>query len=216
MKCEDLLPLQGAYLDSELGAKTSLEIQQHLATCPDCARAFAAEAKLDARIAGGLKRGQRTSAFWEQIEQRIAASAAPVSSPADRSGVSVERRNPFDFGFPEWRRSAESPPRRLERTPAESGHWWHEWLWPCPQAWAGLGAAWMVALAASLAAREPAPVTETHQTVSPSPQLRQMLRQQRQMLAELNGLTEPLGTESLGGASTTRPHSQRGESRSNT
>jgi hypothetical protein len=27
------------------------------------------------------------------------------------------------------------------QTPAP---WWREWLWPCPQAWAGLAAAWVL------------------------------------------------------------------------
>jgi len=25
-----------------------------------------------------------------------------------------------------------------------SPSWWHDWFWPCPQAWAVLGAAWVV------------------------------------------------------------------------
>ena len=56
-------PLQGPYLDSELDAKTTLEIEQHLAGCPACARLFAEEQKLEARMKAGLNRGPRTAAF---------------------------------------------------------------------------------------------------------------------------------------------------------
>jgi len=41
MKCDEVQTLHGPYLDSELDAKNSLEIQQHLKTCPGCARLFA-------------------------------------------------------------------------------------------------------------------------------------------------------------------------------
>ena len=41
MKCDEAQTLHGPYLDSELDAKTSLEIQQHLKMCPACARLFA-------------------------------------------------------------------------------------------------------------------------------------------------------------------------------
>jgi hypothetical protein len=30
--------------------------------------------------------------------------------------------------------------------------WWREWLWPCPQAWAGLAALWMGVLGLNLTA----------------------------------------------------------------
>jgi anti-sigma factor RsiW len=169
MKCEEIQPLHGAYLDSELDARTTAEIQQHLAACPDCARAFAAEAKLNAQITTGLKRGQRTAALWAQIEQRVSAAAKTESSP---------------------RRTTQAPPRMP---------WWREMLWPCPQAWAGLATVWMVMLVASFAAREPATTTEAHQVSPPSRQTRELLQKQRQMLAELDGLAEQLATEQPGG-----------------
>ena len=34
---------------------------------------------------------------------------------------------------------------RPQPQPAVSS-WWRQWLWPCPQAWAGLAAVWMVIL----------------------------------------------------------------------
>jgi hypothetical protein len=71
MRCHETRKFLGPYLDSELDAKTSLEIQQHLDSCLDCARVFAAEEKLDARIFRGLRQGQRTAELWDSIESRI-------------------------------------------------------------------------------------------------------------------------------------------------
>ncbi len=64
--------------------------------------------------------------------------------------------------------------------------WWRELLWPCPQAWAGLAAVWVVILAFNLALREPAHVTKTSNAV-PAPQILIALREHRRLLAELVG-----------------------------
>ena len=48
MKCDEVQTMQGPYLDSELDAKTTLEIEHHLAVCPACAHLFAQEQKLEA------------------------------------------------------------------------------------------------------------------------------------------------------------------------
>ena len=185
MKCEEIQPLHGAFLDSELDAKTALEIQQHLAACPDCARAFEAEAKLDGRVVACLRRGQRSAALWEQIEQGVLAAAEAESQP----------------------RPAVQPVLRIP--------WWRELLWPSPQAWAGLAAMWVVMLGVTFATREPAPMTEARQAPATSDQMRRLLQEQRQMLAELNGLTEQLVIEQPGGA-VPQPRSQRSEQPSNT
>ena len=71
MKCDEVQALHGPYLDSELDARTSLEIEQHLRACPECARLFAEEEKLEARIRAGLKQGPRTPALWAQIERGV-------------------------------------------------------------------------------------------------------------------------------------------------
>ena len=52
MRCEEVQSLHGPYLDSELEARSTLEIEQHLKSCPDCARLFAEEAE-----AGGAAEG---------------------------------------------------------------------------------------------------------------------------------------------------------------
>ena len=75
MRCDEVQSLQGPYLDSELDARTSLEIEQHLKACPECARLFAEEEKLEARIKAGPEPraknasvcGHRLSARWPPL-----------------------------------------------------------------------------------------------------------------------------------------------------
>jgi hypothetical protein len=68
--------------------------------------------------------------------------------------------------------------------------WWREWLWPCPQAWAGLAAVWLVICVMHLAeGRNPsqhamASVAISHQEIVE-------LRHQQEMLAEIISPPEP-------------------------
>src|SRR5439155_5571759 len=71
MKCNEIRNLVLAYLDSELDAKTSQEIQLHLQTCAECAELFAREEKFNERLFGALRAGQPAPALWEQIESRL-------------------------------------------------------------------------------------------------------------------------------------------------
>jgi len=59
MKCYEAQALQGLYLDSELDPIGTLKIEQHLKSCPDCARLFAEEQRLDRSLRTALSRGQR-------------------------------------------------------------------------------------------------------------------------------------------------------------
>ena len=185
MNCDQAQRLQRVYLDSELDAKTALEIQQHLTACPDCARVFATEAKLEARITSVLRQGQRTGALWECVERQVVTAARSAAYP--------------------------QPPVRAVR-PAT---WWRELLWPCPQAWAGLAAAWVAILAVNLATSGETPAVEVRRAEPPSRELRQLLREQRQMLAELGGTAEKLAV-GRSGSSAPQPRSQRPESLINT
>lgn len=61
--------------------------------------------------------------------------------------------------------------------------WWREWLWPCPRAWAGLAAAWMLVFllhaAAPAESRSSAKVTPmTLQTFA-------LLQHEMEMVAQL-------------------------------
>jgi hypothetical protein len=61
---------------------------------------------------------------------------------------------------------------------------WRDWLWPCPQAWAGLAAAWMVILGMNLAVGKN-PSGPATATLAVSLQVPMELRRQQQMLARL-------------------------------
>jgi anti-sigma factor RsiW len=64
----------GPYLDSESDAKTTQEIELHLANCMGCAERFAAEERLNERMFAVLRQGTRTSSVWQPIEARIVMS----------------------------------------------------------------------------------------------------------------------------------------------
>ncbi|MBI4662457.1 MAG: zf-HC2 domain-containing protein [Verrucomicrobia bacterium] len=74
MRCHEARNLIGPYLDSELDAKTSFEIEQHLETCADCARAFEAERALDTRLFAALGRGEKTAEIWQELEAQISSA----------------------------------------------------------------------------------------------------------------------------------------------
>lgn len=83
-------------------------------------------------------------------------------------------------------------------------------LWPHPRAWAGLAAIWLVILTFDFAAREPSGRQVMRQADPPSPQMRALLQQQEQMMAELVGPIErPEARHST--PFTPQPHSQRRE-----
>ena len=165
--------MQGPYLDSELDARTSLEIEQHLKACPACARLFAEEEKLEARIKASLKRGQRTPALWAQIERGVV-------------GVSTQRRKEAQRGAEgsfSLRSSAFLCVSALNQFRAA----WRSSRW----AWAGLAAAWAVILVLNGAAREPdAPVVAGKQLPAVA-EVRFAVEQKHLLMAELAFATEP-------------------------
>src|SRR5207244_6689608 len=73
MKCAEVRKFVRLYLDSELDAKHSFEVEQHLHSCGVCAGVFEAEKKFDVRLGRFLRRGHATRALWENIEVQIAA-----------------------------------------------------------------------------------------------------------------------------------------------
>ena len=64
--------------------------------------------------------------------------------------------------------------------------WWRELLWPCPQAWVGLAALWVLILALNAATREPVQVA-TAQSTPPAREVLMALKERRRLLAELAG-----------------------------
>src|SRR5437870_4722803 len=69
--------------------------------------------------------------------------------------------------------------------------WWREWLWPCPQAWAGIAAVWMILLGLYFTPPSSSRAM-TAQTPAPSPEARVALAAQRREMARLlEGPAEP-------------------------
>src|SRR5947209_1279332 len=74
MKCAEVRKFVRLYLDSELDARNSFEVEQHLESCAECAGLFEAEKKFDARLGRFWRGGLPTRALWEKIEVQIAPS----------------------------------------------------------------------------------------------------------------------------------------------
>lgn len=87
-------------------------------------------------------------------------------------------------------------------------------FWPSPKAWAALGAAWLLVVVFSLAAREPALPALARTVPPPSPQLRALLQEQERLLAELVGPVEKPAADRPK-PTVFPPHSQRRERFSN-
>jgi anti-sigma factor RsiW len=165
MRCDEVQPLHGLYLDSELDARTALEVEHHLKSCAECAHLFAEEEGLNARLRAGLNRGQTTAALWEQIECAVLA-AAPATNrlqpalgarrPAGWPGLLLVLGEHLQAG---WRRS--------------------RW------AWSGLAAAWGVILTLNLATREDEPRLAAANRLPPASQVRLAVEQKQLLMAEL-------------------------------
>jgi anti-sigma factor RsiW len=172
MKCDEVQALHNPYLDSELDAKTTFEIQRHLKSCPDCARLFAEARHLDTRIASALNQGPRTAALWEQIERSVVSAASSTAShepflrrgePAGWLALLVALAEPLRAG---WARS--------------------------PRAWTGLAAVWTVVFALHFSARQ----TDTPLAARPgapsATEMRFAMKQKELLMAELAGASEPV------------------------
>jgi hypothetical protein len=86
--------------------------------------------------------------------------------------------------------------------------WLRNLVWPSPRAWAALGAAWVLVLALNLSSREPSRPGTAGRTVQATPEVREMLRQQEQLIAEL--MWRPTAAEARKPA-VPQPRSQRRE-----
>jgi hypothetical protein len=106
------------------------------------------------------------------------------------------QRQPLRAAPAEWRAeilqaSLASVSPRASRLAPHALPWWREWLWPSPQAWAGLAAVWLVILGlnATTASRS---VEIAKQSPGPSPEVETTLAAQRRELARLlDNFSEP-------------------------
>ena len=68
---------------------------------------------------------------------------------------------------------------------AAAAPWWRDWLWPCPQLWGTLAAAWVVIIVVHLANHEDTVPQEPAMAIQPSPELLACWREQRLLGLEL-------------------------------
>ncbi|HOW66792.1 MAG TPA: zf-HC2 domain-containing protein [Candidatus Paceibacterota bacterium] len=158
MKCTEIESLLGAYLDSELDARSTREIQLHLDNCPLCTRTLKINQAFEQQLRSQLKAGPKTLKIWEREHQFVLdtlASAngpdqAPNTSAMQNASRSGRRRGPLghqDLAGRVPLRSDESDTAR-HRIPLAS--WIRELLWPSPTYYLGLAALWIVLLIVSL------------------------------------------------------------------
>lgn len=80
-------------------------------------------------------------------------------------------------------------------------------LWPCPKAWAGLAAVWILILAVNFSDRDRSRGLADN-SAPPPPEMMAELKQQQRMLAELMGTRESNDAERPK-SSAPRPHTER-------
>ena len=180
MKCDEVQTLHGPYLDSELDAKTTLEIEHHLKECPTCARLFAEEEKLEARIMAGLKQGPRTAALWDRLESTV-LGLAPLHPEVHEDCEDLTARRREAQRGAEGSFSLRSSAFLCVSALTQLRAGWQSSRW----AWAGLAAVWAVILVLNSAAREPNPPLVAGQDLPSASEMRLALKQKDLLIAEL-------------------------------
>jgi anti-sigma factor RsiW len=173
MKCREVINHCEAYKDRELDPQMALEVEQHLATCQECAREFAEQRSADSIIISTLKGGGKTEALWRAVEARIQERAGESRFVAAPDRVA----EPVRSGL---REKLESMGRNLYAS-----------LLPSPRAWSALAAVWIVILALNLAARDEANYSETTTQTPSVSQVRFALEQKQILTAELGLPAQP-------------------------
>lgn len=170
MKCDEARPLQGAYLDSELDARTTLEIEQHLKSCAECANQFAEEARQEARMRASLNHGEKSSMLWEQIERSVEVAGRSSSAAQTVAGA----------------RSAQIWRSALGALGEQVRAGWRRSRW----AWSAMAAGWAIIAALNLAAPEAEAPAAAAQALPPASELRLAMKQKRLLSAGLAALAE--------------------------
>jgi hypothetical protein len=160
MTCDDVQCLQDPYLDSELDARTTLEVEHHLKGCPDCARVFAEEEQLEAQLNAGLNCGERTPGLWKQVEGKISVGGQPrprtFTSPAGPGNLFAALLGQL------------KDPRSASR-----------WIW------AGLATTWAIILVLNTTARESDQAAVARRPAPSTLDLRFGLKQKQLWMVEL-------------------------------
>jgi len=104
-------------------------------------------------------------------------------------------RQPFRDVPPEWRGEILEPARasatsRVSHPALQATPWWREWLWPAPQAWAGLAAVWLVILGLNLKpSGSEAPTIAANTTAATT--ATNLFEQRRELARLLDSASEP-------------------------
>lgn len=191
MKCDEVQPLQGAYVDSELDARTTLEVQEHLKSCHECARLFVEEQQFEAWMTSGLKQGQRSVWLWEELERAV-AQPARVPKP--------QQSSPGSALHDPWTALLGALATQLRVVWSQT-----------PHAWAGIAVAWLLILFMNLATRNAEQMPVAQQAGPSTSEMRFALKQKQLLMAELAVLAET-ASQSKGKSAMPRPRSQRPES----
>ena len=171
MKCDEVQLLQGPFLDSELDARTTLEIGEHLKSCAECARLFAEEQKLEARMKAGLNRGQRTAALWAELERSVTAASRGTELP--RTGQAGG-----------WLSILAALAAQVQAS-----------LQPSRRAWAGLAAVWVVIAGLNFAGRDGEGARLAEKQLPGSSEVSFAVKQKRLLMADLAALAEPASAD---------------------
>ena len=191
MKCDEVRPLQGPYLDSELDSRTSLEIEQHLKACCECALLFEEEQKFEKWLNSGLIQGQRSDGFWEQTERAL-LGVVPTTTQHRR------------------RRASGSPERDGWPALVQILRAWYQVACGAGphRAWMAIAAVWVVILALNLQARETVGPALARHPIPSASEIRLAVLQKQLLLADPSVATE---TPAFPRAPAPGPRTQRGE-----
>ena len=96
MACADKALLLNAYVDGELDLVRSLEIEEHLKTCPGCAEQLAGDRRLRAELRSGNLYDRAPQGLEARIRTAVAGegSAPPATRSASLATVRPIRRRP--------------------------------------------------------------------------------------------------------------------------
>jgi anti-sigma factor RsiW len=95
LNCDDVRFLLHGHLDGELGVLLDLEIEQHLAECPNCAREFATLQAMRTRLRDETFRFEAPAELKEKIRRALPKSSSRANGYASRRSGFVPRATQF-------------------------------------------------------------------------------------------------------------------------
>src|SRR3989338_2597888 len=77
MRCEEVLELIGAYLDSELDVKSNVEVEEHLSHCPECQKVYKSQHQFERNIKEYLKTDPSIEKSWQRALNSLEHEISP-------------------------------------------------------------------------------------------------------------------------------------------